>query len=101
MDKFGNLLILSDAEALANVATNALRVQRGELQYDSSGGIPYIQTVFSKRANISLWQGFMVSAIEALEGVYSVDSFSFSIADNILRYVARISTIYGRVSVNG
>lgn len=101
LDKFGNLLILSDAEALAGIITNVLRVQRGELQYDVSAGIPYFETVFSGRANIPLWKGFMISAIEAVEGVLSVDSFDASVSGNILSYLARISTVYGEVSANG
>lgn len=42
MDNFHNIAFSEDKKALSNVVLNAVRTNRGELQYDLSAGIPYL-----------------------------------------------------------
>lgn len=101
LDSQNNLAMVSDAAALANIMTNVLRTQRGELQFDVQSGIPYLETVFKSRSNISLWKGFMIEAMEALENVIRVKSFDITVSGNLLTYEAEIETTYGVITVNG
>lgn len=99
----GNIAFVEGIEALKNVIENVLRTQFSELQLNVQKGIPYFETIFSHRTNVSYWRAYMVDAIESVEGVQSCELFDIDIDNekNLLTYTAYIKTIYGDLSING
>ena len=89
-----------DKKAVAQIVNNVLRTQRGDVSYDTSRGIPYLETVLGDNPDISLWSSYMISAIKSIEYVQRVISFIPKVQDNTLTYTSRISTIYGDFNTN-
>lgn len=90
-----------DKEAVAQIVTNVLRLQQGELQYDTDKGIPYLETVLGDNPDVQVWSSYMIDAIKGIEYVEQVDAFNVKIEGDTLKYGAKISTIYGEVTTNG
>lgn len=103
VDDAHNLAMLQDKPACAQVITNALRTQMGELQYDLQKGIPYFETIFARRTNVKLWQAYMMEEIERIDHVVNVETFDITYSDNstILHYESRINTDFGDLIING
>lgn len=91
-----------DKEAVAQIVNNVLRTQRGELSYDTTRGIPYLETVLGDNPDVDLWSSYMVNAIKSIEYVNRIISFVPKVDNetNILSFISRISTIYGDFNIN-
>lgn len=94
------LAIGEDKQAVAQIVNNVLRTQRGEVDYDTSRGIPYLETVLGDNPDVNLWSSYMISAIKSIEYVSRILSFIPSVDGNILTFTSRISTIYGDININ-
>lgn len=62
-------------EAAAHVVQAVVNTQRGELQFNSVRGIPYLETIFSHPDRLMEWETEMREAIESLPFVTSIESF--------------------------
>lgn len=94
------LAIGEDKQAVAQIVNNVLKTQRGEVSYDTSRGIPYLETVLGDNPDVNLWASYMIAAIKSIEYVNRVVSFIPNVQDNTLTYTSRISTIYGDFNIN-
>ena len=97
----GNFAFAEDLEAVARVAENVLRTQRGELQFDTTRGIPWFETVFNSIRNLPAWSAQMVISLKKIQGVTGLVSFDYGIGGSTVEYVAKINTIYGETQING
>lgn len=95
-----SLAIGEDKKAVAQIVNNVLRTQKGEVPYDNTRGIPYLETVLGDNPDVGLWSSYMISAIKNIEYVNRVISFVPSVQGNLLTYTSRISTIYGDFNIN-
>lgn len=95
-----SLAIGEDKTAVAQIINNVLRTQKGEVDYDTERGIPYLETVLGDNPDVDLWSSYMVAAINDLEYVNRVVSFVPDVQDNTLTFTSRVSTIYGDININ-
>lgn len=97
-----NIAIGEDKEAVVQIVNNVLRTQRGELSYDVTRGIPYLETVLGDNPDVDLWTSYMVNAIKGIEYVNKIVSFIPKVDNttNTLSFISRISTIYGDFNIN-
>lgn len=100
-DKYGNLAIVEDLGAVRQVTLSSVKLQLGELKYDTDRGVPYLETVFSDIPNIPLWESYMITAASDVTGVDRIESIESRVEDGILKYDMYIATIYGEMSING
>jgi len=89
-----------DIEAVAKVAENVLLTQRGELEYSTTRGIPWFETVFTSVRNLPAWAASMVSSLKKVSNVTGLTSFDYDAQGNLVEFVAKINTIYGETTVN-
>lgn len=94
------LAIGEDQKAVAQIVNNVLRTERGEVSYDVTRGIPYLETVLGDNPDVDLWSSYMIAAINSIEYVNRVISFVPNVQENTLTYTSRISTIYGDFNIN-
>lgn len=94
------LAIGEDQKATAQIVNNVLRTQKGEVKYDITRGIPYLETVLGDNPDVDLWSAYMIQAIKNIEYVNRVISFIPKVDGNTLTYTSRISTIYGDFNIN-
>lgn len=96
----GNQLVLRvGLDAVEQACESAIEAQRGEMQYDTTRGIPTGSTLWAGVPNQQRYRHFCVAAIEAIEGVTSVKRFNTVILDNTLEYEAEILTEFGPVTI--
>ena len=101
IDTSGNLAILTDINALANVSKNAILTTQGEPQYNQESGIPYFETIFCDTPKIDLFQAAQIATLENLENVNRVEEYKYSQANNIFSYSVKIDTTFGEIEING
>lgn len=102
LDGFRNIAIGEDIDAVVQLVQNALNTLKGEIQLDTSLGVPYFETILNKQnPNVSIWESYMIEEAEKVSGVVRVNSIQTRIANNVLSYTMEILTIYGATTVTG
>jgi hypothetical protein len=87
--------------AISDIVLNKVRTNIGELQFNSSLGVPYFTTIFTSNPNFELWQKFVEDTALSLDNVIEIVSFSKEINNYVLSYSMTIKTDFGSVTVNG
>lgn len=102
IDSFGNLAIGEGIQAVVQLVQNAINTLKGEIQLNTTLGVPYFETVFNKQnPNISVWESYMVEEAEKVNGVIRVNRIQSKIKDNILTYEMEVLTDYGTTLIEG
>ncbi|OTA20384.1 phage related-protein [Xenorhabdus beddingii] len=97
----GNLAMARDADAVSHLCVHYARALRGEMLHKVDKGIPYWKTTFGRSADIPMFEAAFRERMREVDGVEEVVSFQAEIADNALRYIAVIRSIYGSFTLNG
>jgi len=71
LDQAGNLALASDPYSQAQDAASAIRLFRGELQYDVNQGIPYWQEILGHLPPLALMKAKFEQAALTVPGVIS------------------------------
>lgn len=100
-DSSGNLAMLTDINALANVSKNVVLTALGEPEYNITDGIPYFETIFTDTPKIDLLQAAQVAALENLEDVNRVSNYEYEQTDGIYSYSLIEHTTFGDIKING
>lgn len=94
----GDMAVLTDAEAVAQLCKSRIEAQRGEMKYAANTGMPTRATAWDT-FNPQQFEAAARAIWLATTGVSAVTSFSMWRDGNTLYYVAQISTIYGTATV--
>lgn len=100
-DSSGNLAMLTDINALANVSRNVILTTLGEPEYNQLDGIPYFETVFTDTPKIDLLQAAQVAALENLEDVNRVSNYEYNQSNGVYSYSLIEHTTFGDIQLNG
>lgn len=102
LDGVRNIAIGEDINAVVQLVQNALNTLLGEIQLNTSLGVPYFETILNKQnPNVSVWESYMVEEAEKVNGVVRVNNIQTRIENNVLSYTMEILTIYGQTTVSG
>lgn len=102
IDEFGNLMIGENINAVVQLVQNAINTLKGEIQLNTTLGVPYFETVFNKTSpNISVWESYMIEEAEKCEGVVRVNKIQSKVKDNELTYEMEVLTQYGTAIITG
>lgn len=96
-----NLAIGEGLEAAANVSKNAVLVNLGECEYNTTVGVPYFDTIFN---DFPLYDLFQAAVLRVLENLSFVDrTFNFNYTDNngVFSYSVTEKTNLGDIELNG
>ncbi len=97
----GNLVMLSGIEAVAGACETISKSQLGEMVLTTTQGLPNFQTVWIGVPNLRLWQSYLLTALQNVSGVQSVNNLSLQVTDGILAYTATIKTPFGTTQITG
>ena len=100
-DASGNLAMITNINALANVAKNVILTAQGEPQYNQESGIPYFETIFCDTPQIDLFQAAQIEALENIEDINRVTNYSYKQENGVFSYTVTIDTNYGDIQING
>lgn len=93
----GDVLLIDNAERVAQQILITLRFWLGEWFLDVQDGIPYLEYVLVKSPNLLHIRQVFTEAIEKIEGVQRVEEmkFAFDVKNRSLRVDYEVSTNYG------
>lgn len=75
IDVNGNIAQASDPYSLAQDAASAIRTFLGEVYFDTSVGVPYLQEILGKNPPLTLLKAQFEKAALTVEGVVSAQCF--------------------------
>lgn len=101
LDGKRQIAIGQDINAVLNVVANTVRTLAGEIQLNTTLGIPYFETILGGSYSVSVWEGYMIEAAEKVNGVVRVKSMKTKIENNTLNYEMEILTEYGTGTIQG
>lgn len=96
----GDLMIVDNAERVAQQVLITLREWLGEWFLKTSDGIPYLEYILVKTPNEAHIRQILTQAIESVEGVKDVTELEFAF-NHVLRTLAvayEIDTDYGLIT---
>ncbi|MDY4474395.1 hypothetical protein [Mitsuokella sp.] len=96
----GDLMIVDNAERVAQQVLITLREWLGEWFLKTSDGIPYLEYILVKNPNEAHIRQILTKAIESVEGVRDVTELDFTF-NHVLRTLAvayEIDTDYGLIT---
>lgn len=96
----GDLMIVDNAERVAQQVLITLREWLGEWFLKTSDGIPYLEYILVKNPNEAYIRQILTQAIESVEGVKDVTELEFAY-NHVLRTLAvayEIDTDYGLIT---
>lgn len=96
----GDLVIVDNAERVAQQVLITLREWLGEWFLKTSDGIPYLEYILVKNPNEAHIRQILTQAIESVEGVKDVTELEFAF-NHVLRTLAvayEIDTDYGLIT---
>lgn len=101
LDANGNLAIGEGLEAAANVSKNAVLVNYGECEYNTTIGVPYFDTIFNDFPLIDLFQAAIIRVLENLDFVKRTLNFNYSEKNGVFSYSVTEKTDLGDIQING
>ena len=86
-----------DSEAVAQNVKTRLLLILGEWFLDTTDGVPYLEQIFVKPADLQLVESILKSRIVDTKGVDSLNTFEmiFNRETRMLVIIASVNTIYG------
>ena len=94
-----NITIDTDLKAVGDVCENVVKTLQSELIFNQDGGLPYLDVIWSGTPDIAKIKSIIVSALEEVDNVLSVENISAFVKDNVLSYNAIIKTTFGSVKI--
>lgn len=95
----GRFVFVFYADVVAQNCEQAMRQQRGELNYDADKGIQYFDNIFTGNPNFQRFESQARRAILNVPGVTGINTFNFEFNGNILSYNADYSSVFGPITV--
>lgn len=84
LDANGNIAVATDPYALAQDAASVIRTYLGEVYFDTTLGIPYLQQVFGRTPSLTLLKAQLETAAETVPGVSKATVFLTSTEGRIV-----------------
>ncbi|MDL2313399.1 hypothetical protein LJC36_00285 [Desulfovibrio sp. OttesenSCG-928-C14] len=97
----GRLAIKTGLAAFMQMAEHAMQTLLAEPVFAEDRGLPYFETAWIGNPNLRQFEEAARGTLGTLEGTREVTEFECSIADNVLRYRAVISSVYGEAVIEG
>ena len=97
----GKLQYVNNIDVVLQNCDHSLRQQLGELQYQTTKGVEYLNNVFNGTPNYQLFQFEAIRELEFVDGVERVLSFEYNVNGNTLEYNTEILTEYGTATLTG
>lgn len=93
-----NLTMVEDFKCINQDVLLASQMLRGENPYNTTEGVPYMETVFQQKKPFEFEEALRAE-IEAVPGVRGVQGVRLLQVDEVLQYEATVQTDYGTVKL--
>ena len=98
----GQIAVKTGREAYAQILENVMRTVLGEVQSNTSLGIPYFENAFSSPTDLQNWRNAVQERIMSFDFVDSIQSFTTKLdyQNRTLSYELRVTTDDGTVIIS-
>lgn len=100
LDAKGDIAVGTGLEAVAANCKTAIQAQLGEMMFAADQGMPTLATAWDNYNPVQ-FEAAARTILRGVPDVVEVVSFVVERVAGVLRYTARIRTIFGETSVNG
>lgn len=103
LDSNGQIASVEGKDAYAQTITEAIRTIKGEVESDTSLGVPYFLTIFDDSRNLNLWKSEVIRCIKQFDFVVAISDFvvNVSYSRKMVSYSLVVSTDLGNVTIKG
>ena len=103
LDENGQIKLLTGRDAYAQTVKNAICTILGEVQSNTSLGVPYFTTVFESPKTLQTWRNSVIARIKEFPFVVAIDKFSIDVnyTTKTLSYTIWVSTDLGGITIQG
>lgn len=101
LNAIGNISIISDLEAVLQIAERSVKTQLGELLYNTDRGIPNFDLAWKGTPNLPQYEAALRRTLLSISSVTEVIRLNIIIKADMLEYSAEIATVFGTGEVNG
>lgn len=91
----GNIALLSGVEAVRDACKTVAQAQLGEMVFATKNGLPTMQTIWIGTPKVALYESYLRTALESVEGVVAVKELKYTLDGGVFAYTATLETIYG------
>lgn len=95
-----SLSLASGIDAVLLVCRHCAQAILGEMVFAADQGMPYFETVWVGAPSSAPFEAAFRERIAQIEGVESIESLEVFQEGDVMRYSARILTIYGAGEIN-
>lgn len=81
LDAAGNIAVASEPYSLAQDAASAIKTFLGEVYFDTTIGVPYMESILGQRPSVPLLKKLFEDAAMTVPGVASAKCFIVSLTD--------------------
>lgn len=100
LDASGNIAVAAEPYSLAQNAASAIKTFLGEVYYDVTVGVPYLQQIFGKNPPLPLLKSTFEAAAITVPGVAAAKCFITAAGDrNVSGQIQVTAAATGRISV--
>lgn len=100
LDAKGDIAVASLPYAAAQNAASAVKLFQGEYYYDTTKGVPYLQSILGRRPPLSLIRADYIAAARAVPDVVKAQCFFSSFKNNVLSGQVVVVDVNGQASVS-
>lgn len=84
LDADGNIAVASEPYSLAQDAASAIRTYLGEVYFDTTVGVPYLQEILGRSPPLTLLKSELKKAAETVPDVASASVFIATVAGRVV-----------------
>lgn len=95
VDVAGNIAVADDPYATAQDVASALRLFQGELWYDSTQGVPYLQRILGKLPPVRFMKAQFEAAALTVPGVATASAFITGFSNRLLSGQVQVTMTSG------
>lgn len=99
LDGTGQIALVESKVCHAQIIESVILTVAGELQLNTSKGIPYFETIFESRMYLNTWKSYVENAIYNFDWVDIIDEFDCRFLGDTLYYNMTILTNDGETVV--
>ena len=102
LDTDGQIAVKTGREAYSQILENVMRTVLGEVQSNTSLGIPYFENAFSSPTDLQNWRNAVQERIMSFDFVDSIQRFTTKLdyQNRTLSYELRVTTDEGTVIIS-
>ncbi len=100
LDINGNIAKATEPYSLAQDAASAIRTFLGEVWFDTSAGVPYLQEILAKNPPIALLKAELENAAKTVPGVVTAKCFLSTLSNRTIAGQVQVTSAKtGKISV--